>query len=63
MDQRTARLRQTSLETGPSISHERTQLLTPFDQAQDGSCVETGAFGKEAYILTDGACGVLALNP
>ncbi len=36
MDQRTARLRQTSLETGPSISHERAQLLTQFYQAHDG---------------------------
>jgi pyruvate-formate lyase len=36
MNQRIARLRQTSLDTGPSISHERAQLLTEFYREQDG---------------------------
>jgi formate C-acetyltransferase len=36
MNERTARLRQASLDAVPSISHERASLLTDFYQAHDG---------------------------
>lgn len=36
MTERTARLRRKSLETRPSISHERAELLTDFYRANDG---------------------------
>jgi len=36
MNQRTARLRQESLDARPALSHERAELLTDFYQAHDG---------------------------